>query len=473
MLADLAPVDLIGSPTPRIGPPLPIRHDLAGYRETAAALDIEPMPWQDTAASYLTAKTGNLWTWRDVAIVVGRQNGKTTLTKPLIVQRLRAGRRLMHIAQVRELPRIMFEAIADALEASDPGLFPKRRGKIIWPRRGAGSESIVLTNGGTYRIAAAITGSARGHSFDDLLIDELREMESFDVINAAKPAQRFSDDPQTIYLSNAGTDDSVVLNSLKVRGEAGDPALAYLEWSADPDLDAGDVAGWVQANPSIGHFPQVLRDLEKDYTSARLAGNMAGFETEALCRWVKTMRPVLVTRDEWERLEATGPVPKARRTFLGVSMDPDGTRAAAATAWLGQDDICYVSLVEDVRGDPISTADLGNAWRVAHHAAKVGFDPMTDRELAKFFKVTKPVSGGEFANATSNFVARVKAGTLRWVDAGAVGDDLAWTSRKENDETGSFQAVRANDDRPIPAALAVIRAVWLATGIRTSSLRVY
>lgn len=474
MLADLAPTELVGSPSPRIAPPLPLRHDLAGYREQSAHLDISPMPWQDTAASYLTAKDADdRWLYRDVAVVVGRQNGKTTLTKPLIVQRLRAGRRVMHIAQVRELPRIMFEAIADALEASDSDLFPRRRGKIIWPRRGAGSESIVLTNGGTYRIAAAITGSARGHSIDDLLIDELREMESFDVINSAKPAQRFSDDPQTIYLSNAGTDDSVVLNSLRTRAEAGDPSLAYLEWSADPDFDAGDPRGWVQANPSIGHFPQVLRDLEKDYVAAKLAGNMAGFETEALCRWVKTMRPALVTLDEWNACEATGPAPKARKTHYAVSMDPDGKRASLAAAWLGADDVCYLSVVEDITGDPISTSGVGQSWRGVASVGMVAFDPMTDAELAKFFRKSKAVSGPTFANACGNFVRQVTEGKLRWVDAGSVAEDLSWTARKENDETGSFQAVRANDDRPITAALAAIRAVWLATGLRPATPRIY
>ena len=101
MLAS-APQTLYGSPTPRIGPPLPLRHDLAGYRASAASLDITPMPWQDTAAVYLTARDADdLWLFREVAIVVGRQNGKTTLTKPLVLERLLAGRRIMHIAQVR------------------------------------------------------------------------------------------------------------------------------------------------------------------------------------------------------------------------------------------------------------------------------------------------------------------------------------------------------------------------------------
>jgi hypothetical protein len=48
-----------------------------------------------------------------------------------------------------------------------------------------------------------------------------------------------------------------------------------------------------------------------------------------------------------------------------------------------------------------------------------------------------------------------------------------WTARKDHDESGSFQAVRANDDRPIPAALAAIRAVSAAFGPPLSRPKVY
>lgn len=455
---------IIGHATPRIGPPLPLRHGLAEYREAAADLGIVPMPWQDTAAKYLTARgADDLWLYREVAAVVGRQNGKTTLTKPLIVQRLKAGRHIMHIAQVRELPRIMFEAIADALEASDPDLFPKRRGKIIWPRRGAGSESIVLTNGGSYRIAAAIRGSARGHSIDDLLIDELREMDSFDVVNSAKPAQRFSADPQTIYLSNMGTDESVVLNSL-IKRAAEDPALAYLEWSADSDYAADDRRGWAQANPAIGHFSQILRDLETDYVAARLGGNMAGFETEALCRKAPTMREPLVPVSVWNECEIAV-IGTPDKPVMAVSMDPSGSRASAAIAWVRSDRTVGLRLLFDVTGSPIDTDKLGVDLRDRARelgVLMVGFDPLTDALLAKFFQRTKSIVGQEFANASAAFVSGLEAKRIRWHDAAMVGTDLSWTTRKPNDERGSFEAVRAADNRSITAALSAIRAVWLA-----------
>ena len=124
-------------------------------------------------------------------------------------------------------------------------------------------------------------------------------------------------------------------------------------------------------------------------------------------------------------------------------------------------------LLFDVTGHPINTDALGKDLR--EMAARMGvavvcFDPLTDAELAKFFKKSEPISGGKYANATARFVTVVAARRLRWHDVGQVTDELTWTARKPHDESGSYQAVRANDDRPITAALAAIRAVWLASG---------
>jgi len=93
--------------------------------------------------------------------------------------------------------------------------------------------------------------------------------------------------------------------------------------------------------------------------------------------------------------------------------------------------------------------------------------------MLKYLRKTKAVSGREHANASARFVNAVTGGTLHWTDADAVTDDLTWTSRKPHDESGSFQAVRADDDRPITAALAAIRAVWLASGPGGGQARVW
>jgi phage terminase large subunit-like protein len=434
-------------------------------------MGIALMPWQETAARYLTATgPGGLLLYREVAIVVARQNGKTTLAKPLIIRALRAGKRVMHLAQNRELPRVMFGTIADALSA-EPDLFPKRRGRVIWPRYGSGQEEIVLANGGTYRIAAASRGGARGHPNDLVIVDELREMDTFEVIGAAEPTLTMSPDPQMVYLSNAGDESSVVLNA--VRGRAGqDDSLAYLEWSAGPERDDDDIQGWAESNPAIGHYPSVLRTLELAYRRHKLAGTLSIFETEHLCRWVVSMQPRLVDDAAWQRGRATLETP--RRPYLGISMDPSGTRASAVIAWQQSDGTVALRVIADVTGTPIDADTIGADLRqrsIKLGVTAVAFDPWTDADLARRFKDPRQLTGREYANASETFARVVESGRIRWDDADPVTVDLTWTARRPH-ESGAWQAVKAKDDRPITAALAAIRAVWLAAGERPPGPRV-
>jgi phage terminase large subunit-like protein len=125
---------------------------------------------------------------------------------------------------------------------------------------------------------------ARGESADDLIVDELREMEDFDFIAAAQPTLTESDNPQTIYLSNAGTEASVVLNDLRARGIKDTEGLAYMEWSADPVYSVDDERGWLQANPSIGYSNLTIDRLRQIYNRYSEAGELAVFENDLI--WV-------------------------------------------------------------------------------------------------------------------------------------------------------------------------------------------
>ncbi len=470
MLAEAAPTPRItkGSPTPRLAPPIPAKSDVAGFKKVAKELGIDLMPWQVTSARYLEAlRPDGRHLYREFAEEVGRQNGKTEKLIPLIVKRLRARRRVMHTAQNRELPREVFGRVADIF--GDGGELMKRRGRVVMPRFANGQEELLLANGGRYKIVAPTRRGARGGTNDDVIIDEVREMEDFDFIGAAKPTMTTSPDPQIVYLTNAGDESSMVLNSLRQRAGR-DPRLCFLSWSASPDLAVGDRRGWAQANPAIGWIPTMLEYLEGEYESNLLAGTLSIYETEHLCRSVASMRERLVDHAAWERGER--PVLGAPlRPALGLSLDPEGTRASAAIAWPTPAGELALQLLFDVTGHPIDTDRLGADIR--DKARSVGalrwaYDPLTDALLAKFAppKRAEAISGAKFANASAKFVELVDGDRLRWHDAAAVGDDLTWTSRKPHDESGSFQAVRASDERPITAALAAIRAVWLAAAPR-------
>jgi len=476
-LAEAVRKPRLGNPLPRLAPPTPAVSDLPAFRETAAGMGIVLMPWQCTSARYLTARGADgLHQFREVCIVVARQNGKTTLMKPLIIRALRDGKRVIHVAQVRELPRHMFGVIADAL-SEEPDLFPKRRGKVIWPRYGAGQEEILLVNGGSYRIAAAGRGGGRGWPADLVIVDELREMQDFEVVSALEPTLTMSADPQMVFLSNAGDDKSVVLNSVRSRAETNDAgdSLAYLEWSARPDRAADDLDGWREANPAFGHYPQVRRTLESSYAKHKLGGTLAIFETEHLCRWVNSTRQRLVDDFAWavcaaEELEAP------KRPWIGISTAPEGTRVSVAATWRQSDDTIALRLLHNVSGNPVNIDAFGADLRKEARAMGVSgvlYDPLTDAALAKFFSKPEPVAGQKFANASSIFVHAVTAGKLRWQDADAISDDLTWTAAKHDRESGTFQAVRSSDERPITASLAAIRAVWRASDPKPPALRLY
>jgi hypothetical protein len=464
---------LVGHEKPRLSPPIPARSLVAEFIETAEELGIELFPWQKASGRYSYALgPDDRWLYPEVCEVVSRQNGKTEKLVPHIVKRLRMGRRIMHTAQNRELPREVFARVADIMGAQ-PSELAIKGGRIVMPRFANGQEEIRMRNGGSYRIVAPTRSGARGPSNDDVMIDEVRELDSFDFIAAAKPTLAASPNPQMHYLSNMGDESSVVLNALRLRAQT-DRSLAYLEWSAAPERPADDIQGWIEGNPSVGHIPHLLDYLEREYETNKLQGTLAIFETEHLCRAVVTMRETLVDQFAWARSrydELEGP----RRSAMAFSMSPDGRRASCAVAWLRDDLTVGLRLLYDVTGNPIDTALLGKDLALTASRLGIrspGFDPLTDKELAKYFKKPIPIAGQLFANASAQFVNLVNSNHIRWADADAVTDDLTWTSRKQDAETGSYQAVRASDDRSITASLAAIRAVWLASGPKPASPKV-
>ncbi len=458
-LAKALPAQLVGSASPRIAPPVPARSLLKEYQAAAKELGIKLMPWQILAARYLFGLNEKRWQYREVAIVVARQNGKTSLLLPRILMGLQRGERMLHTAQNRAIPRETFLTVARLLNG--------QRG-VEEIRFANGQELIryVTEDGkeGRYTLVAPRPG-VRGHSVDTVFLDEVREQRSFDLLASIKPTLTASRNPQIVYLSNAGDDTSVVLNDLRRRSET-DTSLAYLEWSADPDRSLDDRLGWAEANPALGItiLPETLEDFHRSLPPAV-------FETEHLCRWVISMQPSLVDEASW--LNGRQPVEPAVRPTLGVCVDASGTRASAVIAWQQTDGHYAVRVIADVHGDPIEVGRFGKD--LAQLAGKlgvsaIGYASWTDAELAKHLKGAKAIDGKEFANATLTFVRLVTGGRLHWSEADQVTDDLTWTARKPH-ESGAYVAAKAKEDRPITAVLAAIRAVGLATGPQLSAPR--
>ncbi len=448
---------LKGIPTPRIAPPVPAKSLLTDYTAAAKQIGIALMPWQTVAARYLTAMDGKRWRFRDVAVIVARQNGKTALLLPRILMGLQRGERILHTAQNRELPRDTFNAIASVIVGQPD---------VLEIRMANGQQTIRMANGARYTLVAPRPG-VRGHAVDTVILDEVREQRTFDLLAAIKPTLTASKNRQIIYLSNAGDSESVVLNDLRRRAET-DPSLGYLEWSAGSDRAIEDPDGWAEANPALGHTIQMdtLEDMHGSLPSEV-------FETEHLCRWVISMRPRLIPDFVWQR--AQGKVEDPLRPAMGISMDVSGTRASAVLAWQQTDGTLALSVLRDVTGDPIDTDRFGPDLKqlcMRLGVTNVAFDSWTDSDLARHLPNAKAIISREYANASENFARVLESGRLRWAEAEQITDDLTWTARKPH-ESGAWLAVKANEDKPITAILAAIRAVWLASAPKAQAPRVF
>lgn len=176
------------------------------------------------------------------------------------------------------------------------------------------------------------------------------------------------------------------------------------------------------------------------------------------------MAPRLLPDVTWQRAQLPTETPV--RPSLGISQAP--SRIVGIFAWQQSDGTIGLRLAADVTGDPVDVDGAGRRLRELAQSLgvqAVGYAPATDRDLARHFDwkgvTLAPISGQTAAAAAGRFVSTLEGGRLRWTDAAQVGSDLAFTVRDR--ASGAYVARAAKVDRPIPASLAAIYAVWLAT----------
>lgn len=276
--------------------------------------------------------------FRQVLILVARQNGKTFLLSVLALFWLAVQRHKMVLGLSTNLAyakEAWSQAVAWA-EAQWPG--------DVGVRLAAGEESLNMY-GGRYRIAASNRRGGRSLTVNRLIIDELREHQGWEAMNAAIPTMRAIPDAQAFMISNQGDDASVVLDSLRKAALAfletgeGDDRLGLFEYSAPDGADPEDPEALAAANPNLGYrldLPSLLADAKR----AKAAGGeeLAGFRTEAMCQRVQQLNPAY-DPDRWAACEDPQPMDDVRDRValcLDVALDAQhATLVAAATELRG------------------------------------------------------------------------------------------------------------------------------------------
>lgn len=283
--------------------------DCADFAEHAVGVSL--FPWQRWLLIHmLELRPDGTLRFRKVVVLVARQNGKSLLAEILALYFMYAlgARLVLGTAQDLSTAEDVWQDTLDLASESE-FLAPL----LTKPKFGKGSKEFGIVDRGMYRVKAANRRGGRGaRQVKLVLLDELREHQSWDAWGAITKTTNAVPEAMVLALSNAGDASSVVLRYLRLMAHKrlGDPdgivadhdpaalldesaadvddmavgeeddSLGLFEWSAIPGADVRDRSGWAQANPSLPHTiteRTLLSDVSVDPEWV--------FRTECLCQW--------------------------------------------------------------------------------------------------------------------------------------------------------------------------------------------
>jgi len=376
---------LLGKTQPRLWtPPLRklTRATSHGYSvcDFADAIGEPLLPWQKWLAVHAMEVTPDgFYRFRVVIVLVARQSGKSSAKRTISLWRLHVdgAKLILGVAQDVSLAREQWQMCLDTIEAS-PDLSEelaqvRRVNGDEWFKlaaeldaRGEGEliderelnydddeldESLTLTGGGRYKIAASNRKAGRGLSIDELNIDELREQRNWQAWSALSKTVMARPDAQIWCMSNAGDDESVVLNQLRDAALSGrDPSIGLFEWSGPDGCELDDWDAIRQANPGLGYTVS-----EAAIRTALATDPPNVFRTEVLCQKVDQLDGA-IDYEAWKTLADPSGTMEKHKGKLAACLDaaPDGQHFTLSVAAKLADGRPKVELVRDW----ISTADV-------------------------------------------------------------------------------------------------------------------
>jgi hypothetical protein len=381
---------LIGRTEPRLFTP-PLRRLTRATTRGFEVIDFaemigEPLlPWQRWLVKHaLELNPDGTYRYRTVLVLVARQNGKSSVKRTVSLWRLYMdnARTVLGTAQDVALAREQMN-LAKATIHACPDLSEEWGGdrnvngdEQFWLRDPTLPASTPREALPRYLIRATNRKAGRGLSIDELNIDELREQRSWAAWSALSKTTMARPYAQTWAMSNAGDDESVVLNQLREAALSGrDPSIGSFEWSGPDGCDLHDTEAWCQANPGLGYIVS-----EQAIRSSLGTDPPNVVRTEVLCQRVEQLDGA-VDLGAWKACaDPAGSLQDMRdRLCVGLDVAPDGAHATLAAAAVMADGRVRVEVVkawrttEEVRRDLPGVLDklkpVSLAWYPAGPAA--------------------------------------------------------------------------------------------------------
>lgn len=438
-----------------------------GFRVIAFAtimLRFELDPWQRWWLIHaLELNEDGTYRFRVLLLLVARQNGKTTVVQVLILWALFTGRIELAVGTAQDLDIARRAWLAAVKMAERREADPELAAEILAVRKANGQETLALRNGGEFIIKATTEDAGRGLQGVDLLVlDELRTHRDNRAWSALSKTTLARPNALTICMTNAGDDQSIVLNSLREAALSGrDPSIGLFEWSAPENCDLDDVEAWAAANPSLGHGRHTVAAIR----NAMAMDPPAVFRTECLCQRVQQLRGA-VDRTAWDALKDPDGNMDGLRDRLHLCLDiaegARGEHATLAVAALRDDDVAVVEIVEAWDSYAAMEADIPDLIEKIDPASHPWFYPTGPAAArADFLRRLRfqEIKGVFVTESCMGMAADVRAGKVVHRDDALLTAHLCGAERLPHGDGWRFTRKGAGN---ADAAYAAAGAIWAA-----------
>lgn len=322
-----SPVDarIVATPQARSIPPCV---DTAGHEaiELAAQAGLIMDPWQQQIlVDGLGEREDGKWSAFEVALIVGRQNGKGSVLEARVLAGLALFDERLILWSAHETKTAFegFRRMAALVEGNED--LRRRVAKITY---GAGLEGIEFRNGARLRFVARSKGSGRGFSSDLIILDEAYALTA-DQMAAMIPTLSSRPNPQIWYTSSPPLDGESgdQLYALRKRAAAGDRNLCWHDWGVQgveldhlESVDLDDRGTWAATNPALG-----IRITEDFVARERATLSDEAFARERLGIWPPRGAggQRVIDLAEWDAL-ADPQAPGGDVVALAIDVTPDG-----------------------------------------------------------------------------------------------------------------------------------------------------
>jgi phage terminase large subunit-like protein len=445
------------------------------------------MPWQQYVADValeIDPATGRL-AYTELGLTVPRQSGKSTFIEAKATHRCSATgffgprQRVVYTAQTRAKAREKWEE--DFLGDLKTSRALKGR---IRPHLGNGNEHIRFANGSKFGLEAGTEKAGHGGTLDECYIDEAFAQPDWRLEQAFGPAMITRRNKLLAWISTAGwlggsfyLADKVELGRIAV-AEGRQRGLAYFEWSADPDDDPADPAGWQRCMPALGHTI-TEDDIRAEYLKARDAGKLNEFDRAYRNLWVPKLSAGTTVIDPRDWRSAADPDSQmAGQVAIGFNVGPDLSCASVAVAGRRADGLGHGELVEHRQGTGWLVGrlmELAERWG----PCAVVLNPATlaasvEKELLERGLSTNPgpgerrlhvVGGREYAQACVALVKDVIDGRFRHLGQSPLDDAVRDATRRRLADSWAFDAKEPGADISPLVAVALARHGFMTHGV--------